>query len=95
MDRIKTLINFLDTFFLSIWGLTIIDLLPLAQIQIFKTFDDSIKVLMAFSGLVYFIVTIPHKLKMQNLERKIKKEQYKKLALENGSAIDDGKNGNT
>lgn len=83
MTKLKALYNLLDTVFLGIWGLTIMDLLPLFQVDLFSTLDNTIKSLMALVGFIYFIVTIPHKLKMQRLERKIKEEELEKLTKEN------------
>lgn len=83
MTKLKAIYNLLDTIFLGIWGLTIMDLLPLFQVDLFSTLDNTIKSLMALVGFIYFLVTIPHKLKMQRLERKIKEEELEKLTKEN------------
>ena len=88
MTTIKLLWNILDIFFLSIWGLTIIDVLKLADGNSYANLDDWIKTLMALVGLIYFLITIPHKIKMQNLERKHKKEQIEKLEIENEKSKD-------
>ncbi len=82
MATIKFLWNILDGFFLSIWGLTIIDVLKLAEGG-YSSIDNWIKTLMALAGLIYFIITIPHKIKIQRLDRKLKKEQIEKLEIEN------------
>ncbi len=83
MATIRLLWNILDIFFLSIWGLTIIDILKLADGNSYAGLDDWIKTLMALVGLIYFLITIPHKIKMQKLERKYKKEEIEKLEKEN------------
>lgn len=83
MTKLKALYNLLDTVFLGVWGLTIMDLLPLFQVDLFSTLDNTIKTLMALAGFIYFLITIPHKLKMQRLERKIKEEELEKLTKEN------------
>ncbi len=82
MATIKFLWNILDGFFLSIWGLTIIDVLKLANGG-YSGIDNWIKTLMALAGLVYFLITIPHKIRMQKLIRKEKQEQIEKLEIEN------------
>ena len=82
MATIKFLWNILDGFFLSIWGLTIIDVLKLADGG-YSSIDNWIKTLMALAGLIYFVITIPHKIKIQRLDRKLKKEQIEKLEIEN------------
>ncbi len=83
MATIRLLFNILDIFFLSIWGLTIIDLLKLTDVNYYANLDDWIKTLMALAGLIYFLITIPHKIKMQRLDRKLKEEQIEKLKIEN------------
>ncbi len=83
MAAIRLLFNILDVFFLSIWGLTIIDLLKLADGNYYADLDNWIKTLMALAGLIYFLITIPHKIKMQKLDRKLKQEQIEKLEIEN------------
>ncbi len=83
MAAIRLLFNILDVFFLSIWGLTIIDLLKLADGNYYADLDNWIKTLMALAGLIYFLITIPHKVKMQKLDRKLKEEQIEKLEIEN------------
>ncbi len=83
MAAIRLFFNILDVFFLSIWGLTIIDLLKLADVNTYTNLDDWIKTLMALAGLIYFLITIPHKVKMQKLDRKLKEEQIEKLEIEN------------
>lgn len=83
MATIKILLNMLDIFFLSIWGLTIIDLLKIADGGDFSNLDSWIKTLMAVVGLLYFIISIPHKIKMQRLDRKLKEEEIEKIENEN------------
>lgn len=83
MSKLKAIINFLDTFFLSVWGLTLMDLLPLIDLDLFSSLDNTIKTLMALAGFVYFVITIPHKLKMNKINRKIRQEELEKLTKEN------------
>ena len=83
MATIRLLWNILDIFFLSVWGLTIIDILKLADGNSYADLDDWIKTLMALAGLIYFLITIPHRIKMQKLDRKLKKKQIEKLEIEN------------
>ncbi len=83
MATIKLFWNILDVFFLSIWGLTIIDILKMAEGNYYANLDNWIKTLMALAGLIYFLITIPHKIKMQRLDRKMKKEEIEKLEQEN------------
>jgi len=83
MSKLKAIINFLDTFFLSVWGITLMDLLPLIDLDLFSSLDNTIKTLMALAGFVYFVITIPHKLKMNKINRKIKQEELEKITKEN------------
>jgi len=80
MTKIKSFFNFLDTVFFSVWGLTIIDLIPIIGIS---SVDNLIKTLMAAVGFVYFALSIPHKRKIQKLERKLKEQELEKLTKEN------------
>jgi len=79
MGKIKWVYDSLNGLFISIWGLTIIDLIPFLKPDIFSSFDGIIKTFMAFAGLVYFVITIPHKIKMQKLARKQKQLEIKDL----------------
>lgn len=88
MATIKLLWNILDIFFFSIWGLTIIDVLRIADGGTYSGIDNWIKTLMALAGLIYFLITIPHKIKMQRLDRKLKEEQIEKLEIENDKGKD-------
>jgi hypothetical protein len=83
MANIKLFLKFFDFIFISIWGLTVIDLLKIATETPYASIDNWIKTLMALGGLVYLIFSIPHKIKMQKLERKMKEEQIEKLEREN------------
>ena len=83
MALIKLLWNISDLIVLGIWGLTIIDILKLADVNYYSSLDGWIKTLMALAGLIYFLITIPHKIKMQRLDRKLKEEQIEKLEIEN------------
>ena len=82
MATIKFLWNIFDGIALSIWGLTIIDVLKIVDGG-YASIDNWIKTLMALAGLIYFLITIPHKIKIQRLDRKLKKEQIEKLEIEN------------
>lgn len=83
MGTIKLFWNILDIFFLSIWGLTIIDILKMAEGNYYANLDNWIKTLMALAGLIYFLITIPHKIKMQRLDRKMREEEIEKIEQEN------------
>ncbi len=59
------------------------DVLKLMNVGAYSDIDNIIKTLMALIGFVYFALSIPHKLKMQKLERKMKEEEIEKLEREN------------
>lgn len=75
---VKMGFKILDFLFAGIWGLTIIDLFQFLNIGALSYIDDGIKLLLAIAGLVYFI----YKILTQRLDRKIKKEQLKRLRNE-------------
>ena len=72
MADLKFLIRFFDFIFISVWGLTIMDLLKLATEGPYAYIDNWIKTVMAIGGLIYLVFSIPHKIKMQKLERQMK-----------------------
>jgi len=74
------LVNIFDTVFGSLWGLALIDMFSLS---VFTSIDNWIKVSMAFAGLVYFLISIPYKIKNNNLDIEIKEEELEKIRAEN------------
>ena len=88
MASLKLFYGFMDVLFFSIWGLTIMDVLKLINVGTYSDIDNIIKTLMALAGLIYFAFSIPHKLKMQRLERKMKEEEIEKLERENDKEKD-------
>ncbi len=73
-----------DTFLVGICGLTIIDLLTIVNLGNYDIVDDAIKTLLAFAGLFYLIgIKIPHEYRNNKLNRDMKKQEIKKLELEN------------
>ena len=82
----RNFLKVIDSVFLGLWGFTIIDLIPIFKIGLFDDIDGSIKILLSGAGLLYFVISIPHKMKMQKLERKLKEEQIEKLEIENDNA---------
>ena len=79
---VKLFVNVVDFVSLGFWGVTIFDLLFL-NIDLLSSIDGVSKTLMAVLGAVYFGYSIPHKLKMQELEREFKKEELEKLRRQN------------
>lgn len=57
MQQIRDFLNFLDFTFATLWGYTLIDILPhLSTTYIFSSLDNIIKSLFALVGLIYAIV---------------------------------------
>ena len=82
MPRVKMLYNFLDAIFGSVWALMIVDIIQTSN-EVLHSVDGWFKVLMSFVGLIYFVMMIPHKIKMQSLDRAIKKQELEKITKEN------------
>jgi hypothetical protein len=84
MANMKLIFKIFDVFFMSIWGLTVVDLIKVtSQTEILLNIDTKIKTIMALVGLIYFLIQIPHKLKTQKQDRILKEEQIKKIKREN------------
>lgn len=87
----KFLYSVLKYFFTVVWGLTIIDILPLMSwdsvkhLEMFMNLDNAIKTITALLGLIYFAIEIPSKLKKAKLERDILREDLIKKKFENKS----------
>lgn len=93
MATMKFLYSVLKYFFTVVWGLTIVDILPLMSwesvkhLEMFMDFDNAIKTITALLGLIYFAIEIPSKLKKAKLERDILKEDLIKKKFENQSNV--------
>lgn len=84
MANVKLLAKMLDIAFMSVWGLTVFDLVKaVSGSEVLLSIDGVIKTLMAGAGLVYFLIQIPHKMKMQRLDGEIKVEELEKIKREN------------
>jgi len=90
MASLKSIINFFDVLFITIWGFTVIDIAPLLLVKggydVFGSVDDSIKVASAFVGLIYLGVrTYVYFHKSKN-EMLIQKQQIRELEIKNNKA---------
>ena len=57
MQQIKDALKIIDCFFATVWGYTVIDLVPhLSAGYVFSSLDNIIKSMFAFVGLIYAIV---------------------------------------
>lgn len=80
----KLIFKIFDIFFVSIWGLTIMDLIKITtKSEALLNIDTTIKTIMAIVGLIYFLIQIPHKIKMQKLDREFKEKEIEKIKREN------------
>ena len=85
--NLKHLYLTLDILFGTIWGFTLVDLLPLILLsntnQLFANLDNSIKVISALVGLVYFAVRIYFYYHKSKSEIEYLKQQTKELEIKN------------
>ena len=57
MHHIKDFLNFLDITFATVWGFTLVELVPnFNSVYIFSSLDNIIKSLFALVGLIYAMV---------------------------------------
>jgi hypothetical protein len=87
MGSLKAIINFFDIFFITIWGFTVIDIMPLLVVKggydIFNSVDSSIKVASAFVGLIYFSCRIYFYVHKSKNEVLIQKQQIREMEIKN------------
>lgn len=85
--NLKNLYLTLDIIFGTIWGFTLVDLIPLILLsntnQLFANLDNSIKVMSAFVGLVYFAFRIYFYYHKSKNEIEYLKQQTKELEIKN------------
>ena len=85
--NLKVLYTSLDIIFGTIWGFTILDLIPLVVVNggniVFSNIDNSIKVASALFGLIYFGFRIYFYYHKSKSEISLLKEQAKELELKN------------
>lgn len=93
MGSVKLALSMLNRFFAGILGLTIIDFIAVFDIGFLSDIDSTIKTVFIVMGLVFYILAIPHKLKMQKYRQRDKqldiqskelelKEKYNKFDLD-------------
>lgn len=99
MATIKTIYSLIRKVFLGFWGLTVIDLMPMFNIQALDGIDGAIKTGMALIGAIYLLIQIPfklremmHKKKMNKTEKEsaqlsidIQRQELRKLEIENST----------
>lgn len=97
MDGMKVVGFFIKWLAFAIWGITVIDVIPLISekefttLEIFDSINNTVTFLTAFFGFVFFLakglvfifVELPHKRKKQELERDIMIEDLIKKKFDN------------
>ena len=81
MGTLKVLLGYLEKFSLGIWGLNLMDLLAISNIDFFKDIDASLKTYFGIVGFIYLIVQLPFKVleliskrKFNQLENELKEQ---------------------
>ena len=82
MSSIKLVLSMLDRLFAGILGLTIIDFIAVFDIGFLSDIDSTIKTIFIVLGLVFYILAIPHKLKMQKYKQREKQLEIQTKELE-------------
>lgn len=85
--NLKAFYTTLDIIFGTIWGFTIIDIIPLFVLNggnvVFTNLDNSIKVASAALGLIYFVIRIYFYYHKSKGEIALQKEQIRELEIKN------------
>ena len=90
MATMKLFLKIVDMFMGGILGLIILDLIKV-NIEAYSNISTIIKMLAALAGLIYFILSIPHKIKTQRADRKLKRLQIEQLEIDNKNKKKDRK----
>ena len=91
MFNIRLFLGYLEKFSLTIWGLNLMDILTISNIDFFNNIDGNLKTLFGIVGFVYLLIQLPFKVmeliskhKFNKLENEIKEQDLlsKKTHLE-------------
>jgi len=91
MFDIKLIFWYLEKFSLAMWGLNLMDIMAISNIDFFKDIDDNLKTYFGIVGFVYLLIQLPFKVmeliskhKFNKLENEIKEQDLlsKKTHLE-------------
>lgn len=81
MFNIKLILSYLEKFSLAIWGLNLMDILTISNIDFFNNIDGNLKTLFGIVGFVYLVIQLPFKVmeliskhKFNKLENEIKEQ---------------------
>lgn len=85
MDGVKLAISMIHKFFAGILGLTVVDLFAVMDFDFLSNIDDTIKTIFIVLGLIFYVLAIPHRLKMQKYKQREKQLdiQRKEMELDN------------
>jgi hypothetical protein len=61
MGTMRLIWGYLEKFSLAMWGLNIMDILMIADIDFFKDIDGNLKTLFGIVGFVYLLIQLPFK----------------------------------
>jgi len=91
MFNIRLFLSYLEKFSLAIWGLNLMDLMSISNIDFFNNIDGKLKTLFGIVGFAYLLIQLPFKVmeliskhKFNKLENEIKEQDLlsKKTHLE-------------
>tara|TARA_R110000782_G_scaffold4238_1_gene15045 strand:- start:62 stop:376 length:315 start_codon:yes stop_codon:yes gene_type:complete len=91
MVTIKLALSMIHKLFAGVLSLTIIDLITFIDIGFLSDIDNTIKTIFVVLGLIFYILAIPHKLKMQKYRQREKQLdiQRKEMELSNDMEAQD------
>jgi len=91
MFNIRLFLDYLEKFSLTIWGLNLMDILAISNIDFFNNIDGNLKTLFGIVGFVYLLIQLPFKVmeliskhKFNKLQNELKEQDLlsKKTHLE-------------
>ena len=77
MFNIKLILSYLEKFSLAIWGLNLMDILAISNIDFFRDIDENLKTYFGVVGFVYLLIQLPFK-----VMELISKHKFNKLQNE-------------
>lgn len=88
MGNVKIVWAYMEKFSMGVWGLNIIDMFVITDIEFLSSIDTNLKAILGVLGAVYFAIQIPFKVldliekrKTSKLENRIKEEEIKDTIL--------------
>ena len=84
MGTMRLIWGYLEKFSLAMWGLNVMDILTIADIDFFKDIDENLKTYFGIVGFAYLLIQLPFKVieliskqKFNKLENEMKEEDLK------------------